>query len=136
MSGKRINFAAIMIQSVIIVALGGAFGSAARFVVSRLVQEHAVFAFPLSTMVGNVVGCLIIGLVCGLADRNDGIGDGLKLFLTVGFCGGVTTFSTFCNEGLSLMRGGNFPLAALYAAASLFVGLLAVQAGAMVAKSI
>lgn len=104
-----------MIQSVLYVALGGALGSAARFVVSRLVQEHVSTPFPLPTMAVNIVGCLLIGLVYGFAARHEGLGDGMKLFLTVGFCGGFTTFSTFCNEGLALMRGDHFVLAALYA---------------------
>ena len=74
-----------MIQSVIMVALGGALGSAARYVVSRVVQEQCATAFPLHTFAVNVVGCLLIGLVCGLAARLDGMGNGLKLFLTVAF---------------------------------------------------
>ena len=125
-----------MIQSVLYVALGGALGSAARFVVSRLVQEHVSTPFPLPTMAVNIVGCLLIGLVYGFAARHEGLGDGMKLFLTDGFCGGFTTFSTFCNEGLALMRGDQFVLAALYASASLFIGLLAVQAGTIMGKSI
>ena len=80
-----------------IVALGGALGSAARYVASRLIQEHATTAFPVATCAVNVAGCLLIGLVCGLACKAEGMGEGLKLFLTVGFCGGFTTFSTFCN---------------------------------------
>ena len=90
--------------------------------------------FPLHTFVVNVVGCLLIGLVCGLAARLDGLGNGLKLFLTVGFCGGFTTVSTFCNENLARLRGGALFTAALYAALSLFVGLLAVYAGLLIAR--
>lgn len=123
-----------MIQSVIMVALGGALGSAARYVVSRVVQEQCATTFPLHTFAVNVVGCLLIGLVCGLAARLDGMGNGLKLFLTVGFCGGFTTFSTFCNENLALLREGALLTAALYAALSLFVGLLAVYAGLLIAR--
>ena len=118
-----------MIRSVILVALGGALGSAARYMVSRLMQEQTVTALPLHTLLVNVAGCLFIGLVYALACRLESVGDGLKLFLTVGFCGGFTTFSTFCNEGLSLMRGGQYMLAAAYTALSVFTGMLAVQAG-------
>ena len=61
-----------MIQSVLYVALGGALGSAARFVVSRLVQEHVSTPFPLPTMAVNIVGCLLIGLAYGFAARHEG----------------------------------------------------------------
>ena len=125
-----------MIRSALIVALGGAFGSAARYVVSRLIQTHAASAFPVGTCAVNIAGCLLIGFIGSLAGRAAGIGDGMKLFLTVGFCGGFTTFSTFCNEGLGLMRGGNTLLATVYMAASLLLGLLAVQGGMALANII
>ena len=64
------------------------------------------------------------------------MGEGLKLFLTVGFCGGFTTFSTFCNENMGLLRNGNSMVAALYISLSLFLGLLAVQTGSAIAKSL
>ena len=111
-----------------IVALGGALGSAARYVASRLIQEHATTAFPVATCAVNVAGCLLIGLVCGLACKAEGMGEGLKLFLT--------TFSTFCNENMGLLRNGNSMVAALYISLSLFLGLLAVQAGSAIAKSL
>lgn len=123
-----------MIQSIVLVALGGALGSAARYAVSQLVHDHASAPFPLSTMTVNIAGCLAIGLFYGLATRHGLLGPNMKLFLTTGFCGGFTTFSTFCNEGLALMRDGNGTGAALYAGLSLFLGLLAVQAGSMLAR--
>ena len=118
-----------MIQSVLYVALGGALGSAARFVVSRLVQEHVNTPFPLPTMAVNIVGCLLIGLVYGFAARHEGLGDGMKLFLTVGFCGGFTTFSTFTNESLLMLRTGQLLPLALYAGGSLVLGLCAAALG-------
>ena len=118
-----------MIQSVLYVALGGALGSAARFVVSRLVQEHVSTPFPLPTMAVNIVGCLLIGLVYGFAARHEGLGDGMKLFLTVGFCGGFTTFSTFTNESLLMLRTGQLLPLALYAGGSLALGLYAAALG-------
>ena len=117
------------IRSLLLVAMGGALGSAARFLLSKAVQEHAATAFPLATFTVNVVGCLVIGIVYGLSARADGMGDGMKLLLTTGFCGGFTTFSTFCNEGCSLLRGGNAWTAFAYMAASLAAGLAAVVLG-------
>ena len=125
-----------MIRSLIIVALGGGMGSALRFLASKFVQDNMTGVFPYPTLAVNVVGCLLIGVFYGLSSRGSLGGDSAKLLLTTGLCGGFTTFSTFCNEGLALMRGDHFVLAALYASASLFIGLLAVQAGTIMGKSI
>ena len=121
-------------QPIIFVALGGALGSAARYAVSQFISGHTASTFPFSTMAVNITGCLLIGLVYGLSARHGFLSDNMKLLLTTGFCGGFTTFSTFCNEGLSLMRADNITGAALYAGLSLFLGLLAVHAGSLLAK--
>ena len=124
-----------MLKNILLVALGGAVGSVARYLVSRALNGTLLAAFPLGTLTANVLGCLIIGLVCGLAD-GDGppVGADLKLLLTVGFCGGFTTFSTFMNESLTLVKTGDAVLAALYAGASVALGLAAVAAGLQLAK--
>lgn len=119
-----------MIRNLLCVALGGALGSVARYLVSKWIQESASSAFPLGTMTVNVAGCLLIGIFYGLAERY-GISGELKLFLTVGICGGFTTFSTFMNENLLLLRGGSFMMALLYAGLSVVLGLAAVYAGRM-----
>ena len=126
-----------MLKNVLLVALGGAAGSVARYLVSRALNGTVLAAFPLGTLAANVLGCLIIGLVCGLAD-GDGphVGADLKLLLTVGFCGGFTTFSTFMNESLTLVKTGDAVLAALYAGASLALGMAAVVGGYQLAKLI
>ncbi len=126
-----------MLKNIMLVALGGAAGSVARYLVSRALNGTVLAAFPLGTLAANVLGCLIIGLVCGLAD-GDGphVGADLKLLLTVGFCGGFTTFSTFMNESLTLVKTGDAVLAALYAGASLALGMAAVVGGYQLAKLI
>ena len=126
-----------MLKNIMLVALGGAVGSVARYLVSRALNGTVLAAFPLGTLAANVLGCLIIGLVCGLAD-GDGphVGADLKLLLTVGFCGGFTTFSTFMNESLTLVKTGDAVLAALYAGASLALGMAAVVGGYQLAKLI
>ena len=89
-------------------ALGGACGSVARYLLSKLVQDNALSNFPFGTMTVNILGCLLIGMVYGLAENNISISPALKLLLTVGFCGGFTTFSTFMNESLSLLRADSY----------------------------
>lgn len=124
-----------MLKDILIVACGGAVGSVARFLLSRAVQGSVLAAFPLGTMTVNVAGCFIIGLVCGLSKGADApLSADMKLLLTVGFCGGFTTFSTFMNETLTLVRGGDALLAAVYVGASVALGLLAVMAGWSLAK--
>ena len=119
-----------------LVALGGAAGSVARYLLSKAIQDTAATAFPWGTMAVNVAGCLLIGLLYGLAS-GDGtrLGADLKLMLTVGFCGGFTTFSTFANESLTLAKTGDALLSAAYIGSSVALGMLAVMAGAQLAKA-
>lgn len=117
-------------------ALGGACGSVARYLLSKLVQDNALSNFPFGTMTVNILGCLLIGMVYGLAENNICISPALKLLLTVGFCGGFTTFSTFMNESLSLLRADSAAMMALYVGGSVALGLLAVFAGLQIIKLI
>ena len=121
-----------MAYNILFVALGGALGSVARYLVSEWTREASDTVFPLGTLLVNVIGCLLIGLFNGIAERC-GMGGMAKTFLTVGFCGGFTTFSTFMNENLALMRGGNFLVAVGYAVLSLVLGLAAVYFGRFIA---
>ena len=103
---------------------------------TRLVQQYVHHPFPLATWVVNVSGCLVIGLLYGCFERGQVMNPDIRLFLTVGLCGGFTTFSTFMNENFQLLRGEQFLIMALYATLSLLVGLLAVWAGyALYARS-
>lgn len=120
-----------MIKNILLVAFGGAVGSVLRYLVSKWLQEASSVAFPVGTLVVNVVGCLLIGLIYGASDRR-GISGDMRLLLTVGFCGGFTTFSTFMNESLSLMRADNLLSLALYASLSVGLGLVAVWAGSRI----
>ena len=125
-----------MLKNILLVALGGAAGSVARYLLSKAIQDTAATAFPWGTMAVNVAGCLLIGLLYGLA-AGDGarLGADLKLMLTVGFCGGFTTFSTFANESLTLAKAGDAVLSAVYIGSSVALGMLAVMAGAQLAKA-
>lgn len=116
----------------LIIALGGGIGSALRYAVSKFVQDSTNGAFPYHTFAVNIVGCLLIGLFYGLAARGHLGNNTTTLLLTTGLCGGFTTFSTFCNENIALLRGDNALTALVYVASSVFCGLLAVMLGYLI----
>lgn len=113
---------------------GGFLGTVSRFAASRYFAEHFPSAFPYGTFTVNVVGCLLIGLIYGIAEKGQFISAEWRLFLTVGFCGGFTTFSAFAVENMSMLRNNDFFNFFFYTGSSIFVGLLATFVGIMVIK--
>ena len=116
------------------IAAGGALGSMARHGVNVLVHGRwPSMRFPLATLVVNVVGCLVIGLLAGLI-MSGRISPRLhwREFVFVGILGGFTTFSTFCLETIALARGAVMWSAVLNVAAHVGLGLIAVQLGMIV----
>ena len=124
-----------MTRTLLIVALGGAIGSALRFWVSKVVADNAGGTFPYPTLAVNILGCLLIGLFYGLSARG-AIGGNTKTLLTTGLCGGFTTFSTFCNENMSLLHDGHATATFLYTGISIALGFIAVAAGYWIAEHI
>jgi CrcB protein len=117
-----------------IVALGGAIGSVARYVLSGAVQRAYPTFFPTGTLAVNLVGCLIVGLVGGLALRPVGLSLGARLFLVTGICGGFTTFSAFGFETFQLLSAGELWQAGVNALVQMVGGLIAVWAGIVVSR--
>jgi CrcB protein len=117
----------------IAVAVGGALGSAARHGVNKLVhQTWPLLRFPLATVVVNVVGCCVIGLLAGLvASGRLGMRTVWREFLFVGILGGFTTFSTFGLDTITLMRGNDNGQALLNVVAQVVGGLAGVYIGLM-----
>lgn len=117
------------------VFLGSGIGGVCRWVLGSAVGRWASpllpgsFAnFPVGTFVVNILGCFLIGIFYGLADRHT-VSPEIRALLTAGFCGGLTTFSTFSHENLLLFGSGNWGTLASYAVASLAIGFLAAKAG-------
>ena len=110
------------------IALGGAVGSVARYLLGGMVQRLAGAAFPLGTLAVNVSGSFIAGFLLRYF-MNAQTHPFLRAALIVGFCGGFTTFSAFTTETLGLFEGGEYGKAAAYVALSVVLSLTAVFAG-------
>jgi fluoride exporter len=114
---------------ILIIGLGGFVGTVARYGVSVLAYKYAGATFPFGTLTVNIVGCFLIGLVYGLIQEKDVLSTTSRLFLTVGVFGGFTTFSSFGNETLLLLRAGHLLLGIGYMLISVLVGVVAVWGG-------
>lgn len=123
-----------MLKEILLVAAGGAAGSVARHLLAKASYGTLLAQYPMGTMAANIGGCLLIGFVSGVAGAHTGFSPEARLVLTTGFCGGFTTFSTFMNESLSMMRAGDMATAAVYMAASVALGLTAAMLGAWLAR--
>lgn len=123
-----------MFRILLAIGLGSFLGGVSRYLLSRFVDTNIAGSFPFATMIVNVLGCFIMGVLYALFDKNYILNNELRMFLTIGFCGSFTTFSTFANEGLKLLREEHFLLFILYAFGSLFVGCLAVYLGYILCK--
>lgn len=119
-------------MNVLLVAAGGAIGAASRYLLGGWIQSRLGPDFPWGTFIVNVSGCLLIGVVLGLAERGALPGEA-RLFLAVGVLGGYTTFSTFGYETLKLIEGGETAAALLNAFGQLALGLAAVYLGLVAA---
>lgn len=116
-------------NNLIMIGAGSCLGGIARYLLSKIIQTSSGGEFPWGTLAVNLLGCLIIGFIYGILDRGFNMSQGMRLFLTVGFCGGFTTFSTFINENFLLFGSGRILTVIIYAAASLFLGLCMTYAG-------
>lgn len=104
---------------ILVVGIGGFLGAVARYKLGGLVLHLTVQErFPFSTFAVNVLGCLVVGVLAGLAERHQAFGPDARLFLFTGLLGGFTTFSAFGLEAVYLLRRGELATAALYAGGS------------------
>lgn len=117
-------------KSILLVALGGALGSVARFKLSGWVlHQSPSWRFPAGTFAVNVIGCFIAGLLAGMAVKQDVFTPEARVFLFAGLLGGFTTFSAFGLETLLLLKRGEAGVAIANAVASVAVGLLVAWLG-------
>lgn len=123
-----------MLKYILLIGAGGFIGSVARYYMSRVVQNAFLSSFPFGTFVVNVLGCFLIGFIYGIAEKGTWLSPEARLFLTVGICGGFTTFSTFAIENFNLLRDGQFFQMLIYSVLSVLLGLTFVYLGNLVTK--
>jgi len=125
-----------MFRSLLIAGTGGFIGTVLRLLVSRYFQENTFSLFPWGTFTVNIVGSLLIGVFYGMSERGNLLSSDARIFLTVGICGGFTTFSSLSNDAFILLQGKEWLKLSLYASLSFFLGLVAVYLGRTLIKSI
>ena len=115
-------------KSFFYVFIGGGLGSIFRFLISKLISVSKG-GFPWPTIFANLIGCFLIGLLLGWVIKNNGERSELYFLLIVGFCGGLTTFSTFSNEGLLFLKSADYSNFLIYLLSSVIGGIAFVGLG-------
>jgi CrcB protein len=118
------------VKGILLVALGGAFGSVARYKLSGWVLHHTIdWKFPAGTFAVNVLGCLVAGVLAGVVEKHGVLSPETRLLLFTGVLGGFTTFSAFGLETMFLLKRGDILVAGLNIVLSVIAGLLALWLG-------
>ena len=105
----------------LLVFIGGGLGSVIRFLVATFVNNRFVSDLPLATLLSNILSCIILGIASYLISEKQAFNQEVKLFLIIGLCGGLSTFSTFSLETLNLLKNQNYGYALANVLMSLFV---------------
>lgn len=115
-------------KNIFYIFLGGGLGSILRYAISKLFVTDKS-SFPWSTLIANFIGCFIIGIVLGWFLNNNKQYSDLYVFLSIGFCGGLTTFSTFSVEGLTYLKNGDLLIFLTYLLFSIIGSILLAALG-------
>ena len=116
------------------VAIGGAVGSVSRYLLTLAVQSRLSSTFPTATLLVNVSGSLLLGFITRYTMDSSALSDEARVLLTIGFCGGYTTFSTFTYETARLMQDGDYRRAGAYVGLSVALALAGIFVGFALAR--
>jgi len=120
-------------KALLLVFLGGGTGSVLRYLIGKTLNSD-LSGIPYGTFLANILGSFLIGLILGLASKENVLSQNHTLLLATGFCGGFTTFSTFAYENHVFLKSGDFSSFALYSIGSFIIGFLAVFLGIFLIK--
>ena len=115
-----------ILRAILLVGIGSAGGGILRFLIGKWIHNLISTSFPLGTMIVNIAGCFIIGLVYGIFSRETSADTNMQLLLATGFCGGFTTFSSFLHENMVMLENGNLLQLAAYTILSIILGITAL----------
>jgi fluoride exporter len=122
------------LQKYLLIAVGGALGSIARYWVGSSIAGRMGIKFPYGTLIVNLTACVIIGFSMTYLSRRAELSPAWRFLIPVGFIGAYSTFSTYEWETLTSLRAGAFAIAALYAIGSLILGLVAAWGGSLLGE--
>jgi fluoride exporter len=120
----------------LIVAFGSGIGGALRYFISDVVYKYSPSLFPYGTLFVNILGSFLLGFILFYLDAVKLISSEMRLFLTIGLCGGLTTFSTFSYETVKLIQDSEYLLAGTNVLLNLFITIIAVMLAAFISKLI
>lgn len=123
-----------MLKAIVLVGIGGGMGSVLRYMTSSFMTKYFPSSFPWGTLSVNVLGCLLMGVLLSLGERQSWMNNDLRLLWLTGFCGGYTTFSSFASENIQLWQSGQILTVIAYTIASVLLGLVAVWLGLVMVK--
>jgi len=103
----------------VLVGLGSMAGGASRYGISLWTQNISVFSIPYGTLISNLAGCLIIGVIAGISGKSELLSSEMRLLLATGFCGGFTTMSSFVYELGQFVQDKEYFFASSYFVATL-----------------
>jgi CrcB protein len=123
-----------MLKNILFVGLGSGLGGVIRYILFVAIdQTGKQSAFPVKTFLVNIIGCFALGVINGMADKGQYTDHQVILFLTMGLCGGFTTFSAFSQDNIVLLKNGNFMLAMFYVLLTVLISFIALYLGNRVA---
>jgi CrcB protein len=122
------------ILPVALIAVGGAIGSVARYLLSTFVLRISGSLFPFGTFAVNLLGCIVFGLIAGAADQRVPLGSAPRAFLLVGVLGGFTTFSSYAFESFWLLRDGHLAAASVNIVGQVILGIAGLAIGFAIAR--
>jgi len=125
-----------MLRTILLVGTGGFIGSVMRYLIQVFVEKDLSSTFPYGTLIANITGSFIIGIVFAVAEKGDLMSSEWRMFLAVGICGGFTTFSSFSYNNFTMLKENAFGPFFMNVFGSLFLGILAVYLGVLLVRLI